>query len=214
MNSPEPTHAAIHLWDLPVRLTHWLLVLLVLTLWVTAENGWLDWHRLSGYAILTLVLFRLYWGFFGSTPARFTHFLRGPRAVLRTLPGKSKTATFGRNALGGWSVVAMLSILLLQAGFGLFAVDIDGLESGPLATHVSFETGRQAATLHATVFNVLLLLIALHVAAILVYLVFKRENLILPMLTGRKQVPHEATPTNYRSLRPGVFSWALRSPRL
>lgn len=92
-------------------------------------------------------------------------------------------------------------------------MDVDGLESGALATQVSFEVGRQAAKLHATVFNLLMLLVALHIAAVLAYLVLKRENLILPMLTGRKHVPQETMPASYHSLGPGALCWALHLPR-
>jgi cytochrome b len=190
--------AAFYVWDLPVRLTHWLLVLLMLTSWITAENGWFEWHRFSGYALLTLVLFRLYWGFFGSTPARFAHFLRGPQAVLRALGGKSEGSPVGHTAAGGWSVAAMLFCLLLQAGLGLFAVHIDGLASGPLAKSISFETGRQAARLHAAVFNFLIALSSAHIAAILFYLLYKRENLTLPMLNGRQRVPQGAALPGYQ----------------
>jgi cytochrome b len=181
----------VRIWDLPTRVAHVLMILLLATLWVTAENGWMLWHRVAGYVVLTLTVFRLYWGLGGSTTARFSHFLRGPRAVrlyLGVFFSKSSQApSVGHNPLGGWNVLSMIGLLLLQAGLGLFAVDEYGIESGPLATHVSFETGRRVAALHATVFNLLMLLICVHVVAVLAHFIFKRENLISPMLTGVKK---------------------------
>jgi cytochrome b len=185
----------VPVWDIPVRLVHWLIVLLVASSWITAETGWLGCHRFSGYAILILVLFRIYWGFLGSATAQFAQFLRGPRTVaryMRTLSSRQvHPASIGHNPLGGWSVIALLSLLLLQATLGLFAVDVDGVESGPLATHVSFEAGRQIARLHERTFNLLLLLISLHITAVFAHLLYKRENLIVPMLTGRKRMSRE-----------------------
>jgi cytochrome b len=182
----------LRVWDLPVRLVHWLVVLLVAFSWVTAEKSWLAWHKFSGYAILSLIVFRIYWGISGSSTARFKHFLCGPRAVwsyVRALHLRDRQQVFlGHNPIGGWAVVALLFVLLLQTGLGFFAVDVDGLESGPLARYVSFASGRQIAALHANVFNVLLLLIGLHITAVLAHLLYKRENLIAPMLTGIKRV--------------------------
>src|SRR5690606_13277977 len=165
----------VRVWDLPTRVTHALLIVLLAILWLTVEQGWMVWHRVAGYATLTLILFRLYWGLRGSTTARFSHFLRGPRTVrqyLRTLVSKASHAPgVGHNPLGGWSVVLMMGLLLLQAGLGLFAVDEFGIESGPLATHVSFEAGRRLAAVHAAVFDLLLILICIHIAAVLAHLI-------------------------------------------
>src|SRR5205807_620301 len=109
----------VPLWDLPVRLGHWGLVLLVVFSWFTGTYGALTWHRWSGYAILVLVLFRIYWGFVGSSAARFAHFLCGPRAVWaysKTLLTRLKSQTAGHTPLGGWSILAMLLLLLVQSG--------------------------------------------------------------------------------------------------
>jgi len=175
-------------WDVPLRMVHWTIVILIATSWWTAEQGMLDWHRLSGYLILALLLFRLLWGVLGSTTARFASFVRGPAAVIsyvrRSVFTRTPNVVTGHNPIGGWSAVVMLSALLTQAILGLFAVDIDGLESGPLASHVSFDAGRLAAETHAMLFNILLALIALHVAAVLFYLIVKRTNLLLPMILG------------------------------
>lgn len=195
-------------WDLPVRLTHWGLVGLVATCWATAQAGQVGWHRLSGYGVLWLVLFRIYWAFVGSTSARFSHFLRGPRTVLayaRTLLGGRGTPSVGHNPLGGWNVALLLFLMALQTALGLFSVDEFGLEAGPLAGHVSFELGRRIAGWHETVFNLLLAAIALHVCAVTAYLVIKRDNLIAPMLTGLKTLDLDQA----IRLRPAPASLAL-----
>ncbi len=185
----------IRVWDVPVRLFHWLLVALLGFSWWSGEQHLMDWHRLSGYAILAVLLFRFYWGVVGAPTARFGRFVRGPRAVLAYLRASRKTTdavTPGHNPLGGWSVVAMLAIVSTMVVAGLFSVDVDGLESGPLADYVSFDQGRLAAAIHGWIFNVLLALVALHVLAIFFYLVRMRENLIGPMVTGGRRSADEA----------------------
>lgn len=183
------TTGSTQIWDLPLRLFHWLLVALIAFSWWSGENHEMDWHRRSGYCILALLLFRLWWGFTGSRTARFGQFVRGPGAVLayaKTLGTRSRHAADGHNPLGGWSVVAMLVALAAMVIAGLFSVDVDGIESGPLADYISFDLGRTAAEVHETVFNVILALVALHVIAVIFYLSFKRHNLVGPMITGRK----------------------------
>ncbi|MDE8652539.1 cytochrome b/b6 domain-containing protein [Novosphingobium album (ex Liu et al. 2023)] len=177
------------IWDAPVRLFHWLLVALIAFSWWSGEQHEMDWHRLSGYSILALLVFRLFWGFAGSRTARFAQFVRGPGAVLayaRNIGRRPYAGSDGHNALGGWSVILLLAAIAAMVTAGLFAVDVDGLESGPLADYVSFDQGRAAAEVHEAMFNVLLALIALHVLAILFYLVWHRRNLIRPMVSGRR----------------------------
>ena len=190
-------------WDSPVRLFHWSVVLLVFLSWWTAHERMMDWHRRSGYVMVSLVLFRLLWGVFGSATARFSNFVRGPRMVMdyarHDLFRRTAQAVTGHNPLGGWSVLAMLAALLVQTGLGMFAVDVDGIESGPLSRWVSFETGRSAAHAHSVLFNILLGLIALHVAAVVFYLVYKRTNLIAPMLPGAQ----------YRARASTQMAWLL-----
>jgi cytochrome b len=180
----------VRVWDWPVRTVHWLLVLLVVTSWVTSQIGGnaMTYHMWSGYTILTLVLFRIVWGFVGSRHARFANFLKGPAEVMRYATGRSGSApVLGHNPLGGWSVALMLLSLTVQAGTGLFAND-EILTEGPLASHVSTETSNLLTAVHHYNFYVLAVLIALHIAAILYYLLVKRENLIAAMFTGRKYV--------------------------
>ncbi len=178
----------VRVWDLPTRLVHWLFVCCIGVSWWTAENGRLEWHRWSGYALLGLLVFRIYWGFFGSSTARFGQFVRGPRAVLGYLRGTWKVAA-GHNPLGSWSVVAVITLLLTQVVLGLFAVDVDGIESGPLSMYVDFDTGRDAARLHDTVFNVLLAVIVVHILAVIYYAIVRKQNLAGAMVTGSREFP-------------------------
>jgi cytochrome b len=178
----------VKVWDLPIRLFHWLLIPLIAFSWWSAETARLDWHRLSGYGVLSLVAFRLAWGLVGSDTARFAHFLKGPRGMRSHFAANAnaKAPALGHTALGGWSVLAMLVLLAAQVVLGLFAIDVDGIESGPLAVFVSFDQGRLAAKAHHLVFNLLLGLIVLHVLAIMYYAAIARRNLIGPMITGAK----------------------------
>jgi cytochrome b len=183
------------LWDGPTRLTHWALVVLLGFSWWSGETGKLEWHRWSGYTVLGLVVFRLVWGFVGSGSARFSSFVRGPKAIaryVRTLPRREASDVPGHNPLGALSVLAILAALVAQVVTGLFAVDIDAIESGPLSDRVSFDTGRAFAEWHELSFSVLQILVLLHVAAVVFYLVYKRSNLIGAMVTGRR--PFAADP--------------------
>ncbi|HVY04378.1 MAG TPA: cytochrome b/b6 domain-containing protein [Burkholderiales bacterium] len=193
-------HHRVRTWDLPVRAFHWLLVLLVLLQITTASIGGnaMEWHARGGYVILALLLFRVLWGFVGGTHARFADFLRGPRAVIgyaRALFAGSPAPHRGHNPLGGWSVMAMVVSLLLQASTGLFAND-DVILEGPLAKHVSERTSAIATKIHDVNAVVLLSLVCLHIAAIVYYLAAKKQNLILPMITGRKE-GDEASAAHY-----------------
>jgi cytochrome b len=205
-SAPQQTDDSVpmRIWDIPVRVVHWAVVPLVGFSWASGKNDWWLWHRLSGYAILCLIIFRIAWGFCGSKTARFAHFLHGPKVIyqyVRMLFSLNRHyPSLGHNPLGGWNVLALLLALLTQTLSGLITVDVDGLESGPLAKYVSFTIGRLAAGLHDKSFNALLLLIGLHIAAILVHLLLYRENLITPMLTGIKRLPR----VMLQDLQPGT----------
>ncbi len=188
----RPPGDRVKVWDGAVRLVHWAIVVAFAVSWYTARNGPMNIHLLSGYTMLTLVLFRIAWGFIGSDTARFTRFVRGPAAVLGYAKGFLQPrgeVWIGHNPLGALSVVALLGLLLAQALLGLVSVDTDAIESGPLAHLVSFETGRQAAWLHGWIFQALKVLVAIHILAVLYYLVVKRVDLIGPMVTGIKRLP-------------------------
>lgn len=184
--SDTPTIRA-RLWDGPTRIVHWSLVALIGFAWWAGETHHMDWHRMAGYGVLGLLVFRLIWGFVGSGTARFANFVKAPAATLaymRTLPSRSHADSHGHNPLGAVSVLAILAALIVQVVSGLFTVDIDGLESGPLSDRVSFDTGRMFAKWHHLSFTALEVLVALHIAAIIFYAVYKRADLVGPMVTG------------------------------
>ena len=175
----------VPIWDLPTRLFHWTLAGLIAFSWWSAEYHYDDLHIWSGMGVMTLVLFRVLWGFFGSSTARFANFVRGPSAVMGYLRGGWRG--IGHSPLGALSVVALLAVVAVQVGLGLIASDEDGLMQGPLARLVSMDTSDWARELHETLFNVLLALIALHVAAIIFYK-FRGRGLLKPMITGNGEL--------------------------
>jgi cytochrome b len=185
----------VRVWDIPTRVFHWALVACFALLWWSAEEREMNLHRLTGVTLLGLLVFRIYWGFAGPTTARFNRFLKGPLtsiAYARSLFSRDHKSAFGHNPLGGWSVAAILLAAVIQVSLGLFAVDVDGMESGPLSNLVSFDTGRLAAEWHETVFNILLALTALHLAAIVFYLVVLKKELVTPMIHGRTKTENPA----------------------
>ena len=174
-------------WDVPTRLFHWALVALIGFSWWSAATFHMDWHGIAGLAVCGLLVFRVCWGIWGTSTSRFRHFVKGPRAVrayLRPQGGTHPTPPLGHNPLGGWSVLALLAVLIAQVTSGLFAVDVDGIESGPLSFLVTFDQGRLASRVHGLSFDVLKVLVVLHVAAILFYLFARRRNLTWVMITG------------------------------
>ncbi|WP_454916486.1 cytochrome b/b6 domain-containing protein [Xanthobacter sediminis] len=181
----------IKVWDAPTRLFHWALVALVATSYVTARNGWIDWHFYAGYAILTLVAFRILWGLAGSETSRFSAFVRAPGAVfshLRHVLKRKPEPEAGHNAAGAYMVLALLALLLFQAVSGLFSND--GLfTGGPLSGLVSGAVSDRITVLHGFSFDLILVAVALHVAAIVAYAVLLRQDLVRPMVTGWKKLP-------------------------
>lgn len=174
----------MRIWDLPTRLFHWTLVALIAFSWWSAEEEHLDWHIWSGLAVLSLLIFRLLWGLVGSSTARFANFVRGPRQVLAYLRDMKGWKPIGHSPLGALSVIGMLGAIAVQLGLGLFAIDDDGLYEGPLAYLVSLDAAEEIADLHEDWFDVLLVLIGLHLAAILFYRLVLRKKLIGAMITG------------------------------
>jgi cytochrome b len=186
-NSPE-SPSPVRVWDLPLRLFHWALVVCVVGAFVTIQVGgnWVVWHFRFGYCALALVIFRVLWGLFGSRYARFGSFLFGPGSVLKYLkkaPDAPHTA--GHNPLGSLSVFAMLGFVLLQATMGLFAND-DIASEGPLVKFISKELSDSITGWHHRGEWLLVLLVGTHLAAIAYYALFRRKNLVRPMLSGDK----------------------------
>jgi len=180
-------------WDLPTRLFHWLLVLAVAGAVISGMLGGLAmiWHARAGIVVLALVVFRLAWGFAGNRQARFADFVAGPAAVIdyaKTLLSGKARPWLGHNPMGGWSILAMLAALLVQAGTGLFAND-DIFLQGPLADRVGQAASTLLTRVHLLNRWVLVSLICLHLTAVAFYFIIKKENLIAPMLTGFKRWP-------------------------
>ncbi len=185
----------VRIWDLPTRLFHWLLVGGIGFSWFSAETGgnWMVWHERSGMFLLALVLFRIIWGFIGSDTARFSQFITSPaKAVqhLRELKNKSTAFHAGHNPLGAWMVVALLAVVLVQGVTGLFATD-DIMTEGPLIGLVSGSTAESLTSIHHFTFNIILLLAAAHIAAVMFYRFYKRTNLIKTMVVGKADWPAE-----------------------
>jgi cytochrome b len=188
----------VRVWDLPVRLFHWTLVVLVIASYVSGRAGgdWMGLHFWSGYAILALLLFRIAWGLVGSTTARFSHFVRGPAAwfaYLRNFVTGRPTYDVGHNPVGGIMVLLLIFGVLAQAVAGLFAADTDlGTVNGPLANIIPDKWVDRLTDFHKFWINVLFWLVVLHVLAAITYLVLKRQNLIGAMVTGRKPLAEVA----------------------
>ncbi|MFO1427965.1 MAG: cytochrome b/b6 domain-containing protein [Steroidobacteraceae bacterium] len=201
MNEPTPAAAAdaaasARVWDLPVRLIHWSLVLLVAAAWATRkiEGDYFRLHVWCGYLILLLAATRIVWGFIGTRHARFASFVRGPAVVLAYLRSQRAGPAqryAGHNPLGALMVVLLLVALLAQASTGLFAND-QVAETGPLFGYVGIGLSDQLTRLHHKIADLILIAVGLHVLAVLAYLFVKHENLVRPMVTGRK--PAAAVP--------------------
>lgn len=178
----------ILLWDLPTRIFHWLLALLVAAAFLTGLQGGnlMVWHGRIGLLILSLLAFRIAWGLLGSTYARFGQFIRGPSAIIAYLRGTWRGV--GHSPLAALSVIALLALLAFQTLSGLVSND-DIAFRGPLNALVSKSTSDWMSGLHRQ--NIWLLggLIGLHIVAVLFYTLVRRDNLIKPMISGRKDVP-------------------------
>ncbi len=188
-------------WDLPLRLFHWLLVMSLTASWATAEAG-LDWrplHMRLGYFTIGLVVFRILWGFLGPRHARFANFLAGPASVLRysraMISGVPPAQSAGHNPLGAWMVVLMLAMLGVQTATGLFTSD-DIVYAGPYNGTVSDAMAKTLGHVHHLNFDFILAAVTLHVLAIALYTFAKKQRLVQAMVTGYKSadiVPaHEA----------------------
>lgn len=193
MTKPSTDLISAPVWDIFVRCFHWSLVVLFAAAVITGEVGGnaIVWHMRCGYAILTLVTFRLIWGFVGGEYARFGSFLSSPGktiAFAKNMFGKGHDYVVGHNPLGGWMVLALLLTLATQATLGLFAND-EIATTGPLAQYVSEATSVRLTGIHHIIGKVLLVLVGLHVAAVLFHLFVKKENLIRAMFSGNKSLP-------------------------
>lgn len=197
----DKSNPALHptrVWDLPTRIFHWSLLLCIVGLFITVNLGgnWMQWHFRFGYAVFTLLLFRVVWGFVGGRWSRFASFIYAPSTVVAYLKGRGQPEhSVGHSPMGAGSVFAILGFLLMQVASGLFSDD-DIAFQGPLAKLVSSARVSSATWYHKEVGSkVLVALIFLHVVAIFYYLYKKKQNLITPMLQGDKQLPLPVLPS-------------------
>ncbi|MDB5821988.1 MAG: cytochrome [Herminiimonas sp.] len=205
----------IRVWDLPLRLFHWTLVILIAVSIVSQKIGGnaMSLHFYAGYAALSLVLFRIVWGFIGPRTARFSDFVAGPTRVIAYLRGTDGSAVrtyLGHNPLGSWSVLALLTIVLSQALSGLFAND-DIASEGPMVKFVSKELSDRITWFHKDVSgNLIYFFIGLHLAAVAWYFFRKRQNLVLPMFTGDQVADHAVEGGSHAAVSAINDSWRVR----
>jgi len=185
----------VKIWDLPVRVFHWSLVILFIAAYVTNYLGpsYFNYHLWCGYAVIVLVSFRIIWGVIGTYHARFVNFLRDPFSTARyafNFLRKKDEHHLGHNPLGAVMVIILLAAILVQAITGLFTND-EIFNLGPLYAYVSDELSLELTSLHRQLFYWILGAIGLHIAAVLFHVFFKRDNIIKAMFTGTKDV-HDA----------------------
>lgn len=191
--------ATVPVWDIFIRLFHWALVIVIVVSFVSESIGNLEAHYLAGLVILGLIIFRVLWGLIGSPTARFSHFLRGPRAIFSYLKNAAvlrPSYTFGHNPAGGAMVAIMLLVIGFQAVSGLFNTD-DILFEGPLNDNVSRAVASFFSRWHEIMGNVILGLVGMHILVILLYRLLKRENLVRAMIVGRAKLPQDVTNASY-----------------
>jgi cytochrome b len=185
------TDRKVLVWDTPTRLFHWLVVVLVAAAYATWRLNWMDVHAEIGEVLLALVLFRILWGFFGSDSARFRRFLGSPTVVarhLRKIFRREPDQSAGHNPAGGWMVLLLLFLLLVEILTGIYVLN-DVADEGPFTELVPAAIADAITALHSIFWNVLLAAIAAHIGAILIYAMAKRQNLVVPMITGWKVLP-------------------------
>lgn len=181
----------VTVWDAPIRLFHWLTAALIAAAYATWRLNWMDWHARVGDALLALLLFRLMWGVFGSDTARFSRFVVSPRGAAQHLKFallREPDRQIGHNPAGGWMVLLLLALLLIETLTGIYVAN-DVADVGPLTEIVPAPVADAIEASHAIVWDVLLAAIVLHVLAIFAYAAAKGQNLLLPMITGRKVLP-------------------------
>lgn len=186
----QPDQRALLVWDLPLRLWHWALVLCLAGSWITAEAGfeWQTTHFYFGYSALALVVFRFAWGLLGTRHSRYGSFLVAPRTVVAYLRGtKTQWQRAGHNPLGGWASLLLVVIVGLQATTGMFISD-DVFYAGPYNSVVSSSTADALAGWHRRIFTLLQILAVLHLTAVGWYTWGRKERLLHAMLHGKKRL--------------------------
>jgi cytochrome b len=189
--SARSVRRSVLVWDIPTRLFHWLTVVLVTGAYVTVKLNWIDWHVRVGKSLLALLVFRVLWGYFGSETARFSRFLASPADAFRHLCHlfrRDEDTQVGHNAAGGWMVLLLLALLLVETLTGLY-INNDIADEGPLSEWVPPWLANMISSVHAMGWDLLLAAIALHVLVIVFYMLVKGHNLVRPMLSGYKLLP-------------------------
>jgi cytochrome b len=194
MKNREPS-TAVKVWDLPTRIFHWSLALCVTALVVSAEigGGAMAWHFRLGYCVLSLLLFRVIWGFIGGKWSRFSSFIFSIKTAFKYAKGESSPdQEIGHNPLGAWSVFALLFFLFLQVSAGLFSDD-EIANAGPLVKFASGTLVNYATFFHTSIGKLIIFgLVGLHIGAIAHHYFNKKENLVKPMINGYKKTAIEA----------------------
>jgi cytochrome b len=201
----------VRVWDLPVRLFHWLIVALVAAAYATWRLNWIVWHGWIGDLVLALVLFRLFWGFFGSETARFSHFLARPEIVFQHLKYvflREPDRQVGHNPAGGWMVLLLLALLLAEALTGIYVAN-DIADVGPLTAVVPAAAANAIDASHAILWNVLLAAITAHVLAIAGYAAVKGQDLVRPLISGMKTLPEPVTAPRMASAERAAVLFAV-----
>lgn len=180
----------VKIWDSPIRIFHWALVINIVAAWYTIENRLIDLHQIAGFSLMALLIFRIIWGFIGSTTSRFTYFITPPLTALKYLKLSLQQKTHhevGHNPAGGWMVLIMLIVISTQVITGLFANNDLGF-SGILSDYVKKETSDFLTQLHQLNFDILMGIIWVHLVAVFFYVLVKKDNLIKAMFTGNKKI--------------------------
>lgn len=214
MPANDPSNGAlqpVRVWDLPTRLFHWLLALVVISAVVSGYLDALEWHMRFGLVACGLLIFRIVWGFVGGRWSRFASFAYGPATVKRYLRGESRPDEHhdvGHNPMGSFSVFALLALLVVQVATGLVADD-EVSTTGPLNKFVANATAQKATSWHHEVGQwLIVLLVVLHIGAIVFYKVKKQKNLVPPMLNGDKLLP-PGTPASADGLASRLLALVL-----
>ncbi len=182
------------IWDLPLRIFHWLLVVCIAGAWYTSkqDNDMIDLHLIFGYVTLGLIVFRILWGFIGTTHSRFSQFVPTPSKLIKyikTFNTNDNTQHHaGHNPMGSLMVLFMLVIILLQALSGLVMND-DIFTTGPYNGALDESIEAILVFIHRNSFNVIIGAIVMHLLAIAFYKISKKQSLVKPMITGKKSEP-------------------------
>jgi cytochrome b len=189
--SAETTREPVRVWDWPVRIFHWSIVSLVIGAYVTSRYNWMTWHVRLGQITLTLLVFRILLGFWGSETARFRRFLVRPSNALayaHRFFSHAGPTYLGHTPAGGWMVVALIFVLSTQVLTGLYAYN-EVARVGPLFGFFSADTSNTLVSVHSILFTILMSFVTIHIAVVALYWIVKRQNLVRPMTTGIRYLP-------------------------